>query len=218
MINNELKYNNMTVRLINKGRLFNKNVAIKNVFHKENDIYFELYFYKTNRLLILNSLNICDLLDLDSDRYYKSVKEFYDEYHQVDEDQIGNINLGTNKLLSNLELDIVILMFLAKKCGECTKLKSNLIEEYIFSLIDFSNADRLRYVQGVLLEINPTIANYYNQLNKINSKTPQELYKLLECALKVCRSDGALIYNEKLYLSEFMQALRNEGVNIDGLL
>ena len=65
MANQALKFYNMQVHMIKNNRIYEENVAVKNIWKKDNNIFLDLYFYrkkslrKSSRLLNLPAVTDC---------------------------------------------------------------------------------------------------------------------------------------------------------------
>ena len=46
----------------------------------------------------------------------------------------------------------------------------------------------------------------------VSAKNPDEAEEMVKEIVKICLADGQLHYNEKLYLAEIFQTLREQGV------
>lgn len=53
---------------------------------------------------------------------------------------------------------------------------------------------------------------FYKALEAVSAKNPDEAEEMVKEIVKICLADGQLHYNEKLYLAEIFQTLREQGV------
>ena len=107
---------------------------------------------------------------------------------------------------------MIILIFLAKCNANFTDIKTRAIREYITRVRPQSQALSEQYVNSYLKSLNPDEEDFYRSLNNLKAKTPEEAAAL---AFKVSAADGAVLYNERLYLAELLQTLREYGLEPD---
>ena len=71
------------------------------------------------------------------------------------------------------------------------------------------------FIKSYLSEINPDENDFYEALDNLRGKTPEQAGALAAEVMKISISDGCLQYTERLYLAEIMQALREFGLYPD---
>ncbi len=63
--------------------------------------------------------------------------------------------------------------------------------------------------------VKPTLEEFYKALDNLKTKTPEDAADLAGEVVKICISDGTMAYNEKVYIAEVLQVLREQGVEPD---
>lgn len=77
-----LDFYNMLVHIVFKNRVSEENVAIKNVWEKNGSLFFDLYFYRIKKSNLLDMALVRDLYDLNTEKYYYSAYDFYQDFLQ----------------------------------------------------------------------------------------------------------------------------------------
>ena len=75
-----LHFYNMLVHLIANGKTREENVAVKNIWQKDNLVFLDLYFYRIKRSQVIDSVYIKDFLDLSNEKFYASAELFIADY------------------------------------------------------------------------------------------------------------------------------------------
>ena len=55
MAQDNLRFYNMLVRLVQNNRLFEERAAVKKVWEKDGNIFFDFYFYRNHKSYIFDS-------------------------------------------------------------------------------------------------------------------------------------------------------------------
>lgn len=218
-----LSYYNMLVHIVFKNRISEENVAVKNVWDRNGTLLFDLYFYRAKKGKMIDSALIRDMFDLNTERFYVSAKEFYQDYLHTQEKAAEVIEEQKKpepividiKQLEDIRDDLIILTFMAKCNANFTEIKTKAIREYITRLKPLSAALSEQYVSTYLKGLNPDEDDFFGALENLKAKTPEEASSLAADAFKVSASDGAVLYNERIYLAELLQALREYGLEPD---
>ncbi len=221
MADKKLKYYNMIIHLVKNNKLYEENAAIKNVWEKDKNIFFDIYFYSQRKSYVFDSVFIHDILDLSTDRYYKDVRKFLEEFNAKEEVKTKNKGpknkelVRDNKILEPLYPDLVMMSFMAGITNNTTELKERIILDYIRYKIPSSQTLTEQYICAFLKNIKADEKMFFNALEQIIHKVPEDAEELLQELLKICLSDGQLVYLEKRYLAEVIQILREEGLTPD---
>ena len=77
-----LDFYNMLVHIVFKNRVSEENVAVKNAWEKNGTLFFDLYFYRAKRGKLLDAALVRDLYDLNTEKYYYSAQNFYQDFLQ----------------------------------------------------------------------------------------------------------------------------------------
>ena len=209
-----LDFYNMLVHIVFKNRVSEENVAVKNAWEKNGTLFFDLYFYRAKK---------GKLYDLNTVKYYYSAQNFYQDFLQsrrLGAEQSEEIKKPSPcgidvKQLEAVRDDLIILIFLAKCNANFTDIKTRAIREYVTRVRPQSQALSEQYVNSYLKSLNPDEEDFYRSLNNLKAKTPEEAAALAVDAFKVSAADGAVLYNERLYLAELLQTLREYGLEPD---
>ena len=93
-------------------------------------------------------------------------------------------------------------------------MKKRTIFEYIKKHADVENLSS-QYIETYLVGLKPDIEEFYQALDNIRHKTPEAAEDLAREVVKICVSDGIMAYNEKIYIAEILQTLREHGLDPD---
>lgn len=218
-----LDFYNMLVHIVFKNRVAEENVAVKNAWKKNGTLFFDLYFYRAKKGKLIDAALVRDLYDLNTEKYYYSAQNFYQEFLQSRElaAEQSEKKLKASpvvidiKQLESIKDDLIILTFMAKCNSSFTDIKMKTIRNYITRLRPQTETLSEQYINTYLKGLNPDEDDFYLSLINIKSKTPEEATALAAEAFKVSASDGAIMYNERIYLAELLQALREYGLKPD---
>jgi hypothetical protein len=218
-----LDFYNMLVHIVFKNRVSEENVAVKNAWEKNGTLFFDLYFYRAKKGKLLDAALVRDLYDLNTEKYYYSAQNFYQDFlqsrrlaaEQAEEIKKPSPVVIDVKQLEAVRDDLIILIFLAKCNANFTDIKNRAIREYVTRVRPQSQALSEQYVNSYLKSLNPDEEDFYRSLNNLKAKTPEEAAALAVDAFKVSAADGAVLYNERLYLAELLQTLREYGLEPD---
>ena len=212
------KFYNMLVHLIKNNRLFEENVAIKNVWRKEGNIFLDIYFYRNRKSYIFDALFVHDILDLTNEKYYQNIEDFVIDFLQEDvaETEPEEAPLTIDKsIFQPIYVGLVIMSFIARCCGNYNIVKKRIIFEYIQKhLPSTANLSR-QYIETYIEGLKPTENEFYQALKDINFKSQEAVENLSRELMKICLADGRLMYLEKMYMAELLQLLRDSGCRVD---
>ncbi len=214
------KFYNMLVHLIKNNKLFEENVAIKNVWKKEGNTFLDIYFYRNRKSYVFDALFIHDILDLTNEKYYKDIESFVTDFQKNEDDVDVQEPVKTalnidKKLFQPIYIDLVIICFLAACGHNFCSIKKKIVQNYIRKkLLSTSNLSR-QYLDTYIESLKPTENDFYKALHELSSKHQDDVEDLSRELLKVCLSDGRLSYLEKMYLADILQVLREQGVRLD---
>ena len=218
-----LDFYNMLVHIVFKNRVAEENVAVKNAWKKNGTLSFDLYFYRAKKGKLIDAALVRDLYDLNTEKYYYSAQNFYQEFlqsrelaaEQSEKKPKANPIVVDVKQLESIKDDLIILTFMAKCNSSFTEIKIKTIRNYITRLRPETETLSEQYINAYLKDLNPDEDDFYLSLINIKSKTPEAATNLAKEAFKVSASDGAIMYNERIYLAELLQALREYGLKPD---
>lgn len=213
MAEKKVKYFNMIIHLIRNNRLYEENVAIRNIWEKDKNIFVDIYFYSQKKSYVIDGAFIHDLLDLSNDRYYKNISKFLQEFNSEDTTrEETKEKIPDKKIFEKIYPDLVMLSFIAGTNKNYTVLKQNIIVEYAKENLATAETLSKQFIISYLQDIQADETAFFKALQQIVRKKPEDAVSLLEEMLKVALSDGQLQYTEKRYLAEVVQILREEGV------
>lgn len=211
-IDKSLPFHNMKANILLDGKYQEEEIAVKNVWHKGVNVFFDLYIYNLSKPFIIDSLYVRELEDLSKSISYPSIKEFVDEFLNYKYDKKSGFQ-GTKsdenvQTLQSLHNDIVVLVFIAKNDNNLSEVKIRSIEDYISKTKPETKSLTENYIRNYIINVNPSEEDFYKALDALGEKTPRNAVKLFMEAAKVSASDGYIGYNERVYLAEIMQSLR----------
>ncbi len=213
-----IRFYNMLIHLIKNNKLYEENVAIKNVWKKDNNIFLDIYFYRKQKSYIFDSVFVHDILDLTNERYYKRIEDFVEDFAKVEENsdtQKEEVITIDKKIFEPIDVDLIILSFMAGCSGNYVPIKQKIIFDYILEQIPQTKNLSSQYLETYIESLAPDEKSFYKALSDINYQNPDAVENLCQEVLKVCLADGHLHYKEKLYLAEILQFLREAGIKVD---
>lgn len=219
MAGNLSKFYNMLVHLIQNNKIYEENVAVKNIWEKEGNIFVDLYFYSRRKSYIFDSVFIHDMYDINTETSYQDMKDFLKVFNSKDassiEDKSYDKNTSYNKIIDIFKSEIIVLSFMANCCGYYSILKENIIINYIMTRSTQAQSLSRNYLEIYLKSITPDYDDFYQALQKLDYRNINGIELLCQEVIKVCMADSRLHYTEKVYLAEFLQHLRDAGIKIN---
>lgn len=217
-----LHFYNMLIHLISGSRISEENVAVKNIWQKNNLVFMDLYFYRTKKSQVIDSVYIRDIMDLSKEKFYSSVELFIRDYCEFissqdseTENELPEAPAFDFKHLEAIKDNLIILTFMAKCTANFNQIKNKAIRDYISHCLPQARALSDQYITSYLKDLKPTEDNFFTAVENLKAKTPEEAEELVREALKISASDGAVSYTERQYLAEIIQALREYGIEPD---
>ncbi len=214
-----IKYYNMLIHLIKNNRLYEENVAVKNVWEKEGNIFLDIYFYRNRKSYIFDAVFIHDILDLTTEKYYQDIAAFVADFYNQSGPEVQQAEkaapLIDKKLFETIDADLIIMSFMGNCYGSATPLKIKIIFDYILRLVPQAQNLSRQYLETYISGLKPEEAAFYKALNNINFQNAPAVENLCREVLKIVLADGRLHYKEKLYLAELLQICREAGIEVD---
>lgn len=208
----------MLVHLIKNNRLFEENVAIKNVWQKEGNTFLDIYFYRNQKSYVFDALFVHDILDLTNEKYYQNIDDFVADFRQESdpEPEPEEPSLAVDKnIFQPIYVDLVIMSFIGGCGGNYNHVKKRIVFEYIKKQLPSTANLSRQYVETYIDSLKPREDEFYQALKDLNSKSQDAVETLSRELMKICLADGHLMYLEKMYLAELLQVLRDLGVRVD---
>lgn len=213
-----VKFYNMLIHLVRNDKLYEENVAIKNVWQKEGNTFLDIYFYRRRKSYIFDSVFVHDILDLSNEKYYKNIDDFIADFQSLGTD-VKKTNSPTNiadiKIFEKINTDLIILSFMAKCSGHYTPIKEKIIFDFILKSTPRAQILSNQYLTAYIATLNPNEEDFYNAINNMNYQNFKSIKKMCFDVLKICLADGRMHYSEKKYLAELLQNMREVGIKID---
>ena len=198
-----LKFYNMMMHLIKNNKLYEENVAVKNVWKKEGNTFLDVYFYRTRKSYVFDAVFIHDILDLSNEKYPKPSSAGEEPRHVADK-----------KIFEPISVDLIILTFMA--ClGGLDSIQKSIICDYIRRQIPQARNMSRPYLETYIESLSPDDKSFYNALRRLNYQNKEAVEHLCAEAVKVCLADGRLHYREKFYIAELLQVCREAGINME---
>lgn len=215
---------NLVAHLIYNNKITEETVAIKKIWKKGDNLFLDLYFYRTKKSHVLSSAFIYDILDLNTEKYYRDINKLYQDYisqktqsseTRAEGDLPALEKAFDFKSLDNIKDDVTILTFIAKCNRFFSAVKEQVIAEYMRKHNDKAELLSNKFIKAYLQELSPSEDDFYQALSNLNSKTPEQAEALAAEVIKISLSDGNMQPSERLYLAEIMQSLREFGLYPD---
>lgn len=216
-----ISFYNLLVHIVSNDKLVEENAALKNIWGSDGNIMLNLYFYRTKTSQVIDAAYVHDVFDLTTEKYYTRCKDLLEDYlsqphHGKNAETNKNDNKATDfKHLESFKDDLIILLFVARCCDYFSEIKKKTIYQYIKTHHSQPQNLSLQYIETYLNGVKPTIEDFYQALENLKYKTPEEAEDLAQEVVKICISDGTMAYNEKVYIAEILQTLRQHGVEPD---
>lgn len=221
-----VRYYNLLVHIISNDKLVEENAALKNIWNKEGNIMLNLYFYRLKTSRVIDAAYVHDILDLATEKYYTRCEDLLKDYEkglikEREETAVRKELPAENayqfdfKHLEDIKDDIIILVFISRCIDYYSEIKKKTIHEYIKKTHPNIKNLSTQYIDTYLQEINPNEADFYKALDNIKHKTPEAAEDLAREVVKICVSDGVMAYNEKVFIAEILQTLREHGLEPD---
>ncbi len=209
------KFYNMQVNLVKNGRVYPEKAAIRNIWQKDRNFFLDIYIYRLQKAFVFDAAFVRDISDMSRGISYKDINKFAADFAAaaaVEPVQVSKT--GTADILSPVKDDVILLLFMSKVWNDKNPIKQKIIFDYIQSSVAAAKNLSERYLSRYLAGLQPADDDFYNTLNRLKSKKPSQALRLLQEAVKICLVGGYLHYNERMYLADFIQALRQEGVEV----
>lgn len=212
------RFYNMQVYLIKSGKLYAEDVAIRNIWEKEDGIFFDIYVHRLKKSFVFDSVFIKEIIDLNSNVKYPSIEAFINDYNSPinnDFDDICPKPIKTeNSILNRIRNDLVLLIFMADAWGSEGKIKDKIIYDYITKEVVAAKNFSKQFLANYVSKLQPEADDFYEALKSIKSKSPKQAERLLREIVKICRADGQMHYKERMYLADIIYTLRENGLKI----
>ena len=133
------------------------------------------------------------------------------ELDVVRENVINFIDYNLEKIKDNL----IILTFIAKCTADFNQVKLASIRKYINKKLPHTKTLSEQYLNNYMDVLKPDETSFFKAVDNLKSKTPEEVEEVIKEALKISAADGILSYQERYYIAEIVQALREYGIEPD---
>lgn len=217
-----MRFYNMLVHLTSPGhKIIEENVAVKNIWQKNSLVFLDLYFYRTKKSHIVDSVYLRDIADLTNEKVYTSAKDFIKDYCaytamiEKEEDEEEPSQFFDFRYLEKIKDNLIILTFIAKCTADFNQVKLASIRTYINKKLPHTKTLSEQYLNNYMAELKPDENSFFSAIEALKSKTPEEVEELIKEALKISAADGSLSYQERYYIAEIVQALREYGIEPD---
>ena len=213
------KFYNMYISLIKNGRIYKEQVAIRNIWQKGNNIFLDIYFHRLQKSFVFDAAFVKDIYDINCDRVYQDINQFISAFSSSTPDIQSSDTKAIKKdkedgILSPFKDDIALLLFMSYLWKDKNIIKDRIIIDYIKSNLPSAQNLSERYLKSYISTLHPSVTDFYDILSRLKSKRPKAAEQLLQEAIKICLSDGYLHYNERMYLADIIQALREYGLKL----
>ena len=217
-----MRFYNMLVHLTSPGhKVIEENVAVKNIWQKNSLVFLDLYFYRTKKSHIVDSVYLRDIMDMSNEKFYASAKEFIADYcaytaksehNQPEEEPTQSFDF---RYLEKIKDNLIILTFIAKCTADFNQVKLASIRKYINKKLPHTKTLSEQYLNNYMDALKPDETSFFKAVDNLKSKTPEEVEEVIKEALKISAADGILSYQERYYIAEIVQALREYDMEPD---
>lgn len=215
-----VSFYNLLVHIVVGDKLVEENAALKNIWGSDGNIMLNLYFYRTKTSQVIDAAYVHDVLDLTTEKYYTRCRDLLDDYlaqprHADSKEPETADSVAEFKHLESLKDDLIIMIFISRCIDYYSEIKKKTIHQYIKTHHSQPQNLSAQYIETYLNGVKPTLNDFYQALDNLKYKTPEEAEDLAQEVVKICISDGTMAYNEKVYIAEILQTLREHGVEPD---
>ena len=91
------KFYNMEIHIIKGDQLYAENVAIRNIWEKDDGTFFDIYVHRLKKSFVFDSLFIKEIADLNNNVKYQSISSFINDYKTSLNDDFEDINSKVKK-------------------------------------------------------------------------------------------------------------------------
>lgn len=211
----DTKFYNLMVRFVDSSEIKEANVALKKIWEQGDNIMLDLYFYQNKKSKVIDGAFIRGIQDLNTEKEYLSARELMLDYIRNKYQTQKKEKFGAKlKPFNEIKDDIIILLYIAKVVDYYSEMKKNSIIDYIQKYYE-NKVITSQFIEGHLQEVNPDRDDFYEALEHLSKKTPEDVEALVQEVVKVCVCDGFLAYEEKVCIAEILQTLRLQGVEPD---
>lgn len=217
-----LAFYNLIANLLFNNELHEENIAIRNIWQKSGANFLNVYFYSTKKSKILESNYFHDIYDLSTEKYYKDINVFIEEFletqkrHELQKQDTKDEKVEIRyTYLENFRPAVLILIFFARLNPNLMNVKINVIKEYIKSKQPQAEKFSNQYIEAYIKSITPSIDDFYQSLEELKRYSSEDVEDMAREAVKISVTDGVVHYEEKIFLAELFQALREYGITPD---
>ncbi len=219
-----LPFHNLVANILFNNSLHEENIAVKNIWKKGINRYMNVYFYNTGQTRILDASYFHDIYDMDTGRFYKDMEVFSLDFLAEEQKLREQKNHRKTKIekaencfrfLERLRSEVEILSFFARLSPALQSVKNNVIADYIRRRQPKSVVISEQYIDAYVKSVSPSTDSFYEALHNLKYKNAEDVEELAEDAVKISISDGTVHYDEKIYLAELFQTLRDYGIKPD---
>lgn len=212
------KFYNMEIYIIKGSQLYAENVAIRNVWEKDNGTFFDIYVHRLKKSFVFDSVFIKEIVDLNNNVKYQSIPSFINDYKTSLNDDFEDINSkvkkNENSILNRIRNDLILLVFMADAWGYDGNIKDKIIYDYVVKEVAAAKSFSKQFISNYVSMLQPETKDFYEALMSIKSKSPKQAERLLNEIIKICRVDGQMHYKERMYLADIIYILRENGLKI----
>ena len=218
----DLAFYNLVANILFNNQLHEENIAVRNVWKKGSGNFLNVYFYATHKSKVLDANYIHDIYDLSTEKYYKDINLFIKDFFAVQdakkEQKRETRAEKTEKNYNFLEKhrsEILILSFFSRLNPNLPAVKENVIREFIKNNLPKSASFSDQYIDAYIRSLFPRVNDFYEALDNLGGCTPEQVENLAKEAVKISAADGVIHYEEKIFLAELFQTLREHGIEVD---
>ena len=163
----DVKFYNMLLHLIKNNKIYEENVAVKNVWEKDGNTFLDIYFYRRRKSYIFDSVFVHDIYDRTTEKYYKNIKDFAKDFME----QIGMAEkapeqadvweMVDQKIFEPIDVDLLLLAYMARAGQNYTPLKQHIILDYILDNVPQTRSLSQQYLNTYIESLKPDEKGFY---------------------------------------------------------
>ena len=224
-------FSRLKANILFKNTLREEDIAIRNIWKKGANYYFDVLFYASGQTRVLDMSYFHDIYDTETQYYYKDMQVFIKDFENIKNESKKQQAIRSNhqqnrnwdedkaaqhyQCLNKIRPEVTILKFFARLNPNLSEVKQRVIIDYIKdsepTTMDFGR----QYVEAFVETVPYGKDEFYESLDKLEHHNEEHIERLAREAAKISAADGAVHYEEKRFLAELLQSLREHGLEPD---
>ncbi len=200
--------------LDNSGDVENKDIIIRRVIHKNNDLIIEAFDESAKEARIFFASIIQKIIELSTQEEFDNPKDFLSLYMGIrDVNNLTDKASDFDTVISTVRSEVTALVFLASVDGHYMEAQKKMILQYIQERsknIPINLDEVLMYLN----RLHPDMDSFFSAIDDLSSQSSAVIQLFLECFVKLIYADNIVDSKEKIALSELLDTFKEDGLDI----